>query len=165
MAHSCVGNCGPIFALALLFDAAGLIVLLVGIFGNLNVNGRFYGDFLIFTGSITIFLSLMWWILWYTGNVRLYAPRTPSLDLSLAQWATKLSEKFSKGGVNPEEKKKKSVANGAVTRGGLSGLDNKAYDGESDATAEPGHGTVELGDLMTSDVVLQTCSSRVERLL
>uniref|UniRef100_A0A8C2ZD60 Transmembrane protein 238 n=1 Tax=Cyclopterus lumpus TaxID=8103 RepID=A0A8C2ZD60_CYCLU len=98
MAHSCVGNCAPLFFLAVVFDAAGLVVLLVGIFGNLNVDGRFYGDFLIYTGSLVISLSLMWWVLWYTGNVQLYAEdRTSSLDISFTQWARKLSERLSKG--------------------------------------------------------------------
>uniref|UniRef100_A0A8C7Z6R3 Transmembrane protein 238 n=1 Tax=Oryzias sinensis TaxID=183150 RepID=A0A8C7Z6R3_9TELE len=93
MAPSCVGRCAPLLFLALGFDVAGLVVLLVGIFGNVNRQGRWYGDFLVYTGSIIIFLSLVWWVLWYTGNVQLYAEDTISLDVTFTQWARKLSER------------------------------------------------------------------------
>lgn len=188
MAHSCLGNCAPLVFLAVVFDAAGLVVLLVGIFGNLNVDGRFYGDFLIFTGSIIIFLSLMWWIIWYTGNVQLYAEdRTASLDISFTHWAGKLSERLSKGGLKPleaggEEKMEKksmgngkemngTVRNGAPCRitwedssGAVSGHDNRGYDGWTERSS-PADRNVELGVLKSSDVALQPAEGKPERLL
>ncbi|KAM9336580.1 transmembrane protein 238-like [Symphorus nematophorus] len=184
MAHSCVGKCAPLFFLALIFDAAGLVVLLVGIFGNLHQDGRFYGDFLIYTGSIIIFLSLMWWLLWYTGNVQLYAEdRRGSLEINFTHWARKLSERLSKGSMKPldagekkkkkeEEEEKKSVENGKVVNGTVrsatrvtwedTGHDNRGFDGGSEC-ASPADKNVELGVLRSSDVALQ--ADKAERLL
>ncbi|KAM7371231.1 hypothetical protein PAMP_010719 [Pampus punctatissimus] len=186
MAHSCVGNCAPLFFLALIFDAAGLVVLLVGIFGNLHVNGRFYGDFLIYTGSIIISLSLVWWVLWYTGNIQLYAvDRRGSLDINFTHWARKLSERLSKSGIKPlehGEEKKKSMGNGkemngtvrvvAPSRitwegscgaGEMSGHDNRGFDGGTECA--PADRNVELVVLKSSDVALQAAGNKAERLL
>lgn len=185
MAHSCVGNCAPLFFLAIIFDAAGLVVLLIGIFGNLNVDGRFYGDFLVYTGSIIIFLSLIWWILWYTGNIQLYLDERGSLDINFTHWARKLSERLSKSVMDPLEAgggERKSMGNGKdingtmhvhaparVTwensncRSAVSGHDNRGYDGGSEWG--PADKTVELGVLKSSDVALQTAGDKAERLL
>lgn len=76
MVPRCIGSCLPLFVLGVVFDVVGLIVLLVGALADLRLDGRFYGDFLIYTGSIVVFLSLAWWVLWYTGNSRI-----PSDDL------------------------------------------------------------------------------------
>ncbi|KAK5851434.1 hypothetical protein PBY51_002228 [Eleginops maclovinus] len=187
MAPSCVGNCAPLFYLAVVFDAAGLVVLLVGIFGNLKVDGRFYGDFLIFTGSIVIFLSLMWWVPWYAGNVdQCTEDRAGSLEINFTQWARKLSERLSKGGMKPleagDEKKKKSVGDveemnrtvraapcrvtwevGSRPSGAMPGQDNTGFDGWPEC-AGPADRNVELG-------VLKNCSGapaaggKAERLL
>nr|XP_046233833.1 transmembrane protein 238-like [Scatophagus argus] len=187
MARSCVGNCAPLFFLGVVFDVAGLVVLLVGIFGNLNLDGRFYGDFLIYTGSVIIFLSLVWWVLWYTSNVQPYAEdRRGSLDINFTHWARKLSERFSKGATKPLEAgegKKKSVGNGkemngtvraaAPSRitwedssrtGSVSGHDNRGFDGGSEC-ASPADKNVELGVLRSSDVALQAAEDKAERLL
>ncbi|XP_010776849.1 transmembrane protein 238-like [Notothenia coriiceps] len=171
MAPSCVGNCAPLFFLAVVFDAVGLVVLLVGIFGNLNVEGRFYGDFLIFTGSVVIFLSLLWWVPWYAGNVQQYAEdRAGSLEINFTQWARKVSERLSKGGMKPlgaGEEKKKSVGDGKEMNGTVRAAPCRVT-WETGSSGWPEHApadrTVELGVLKSGTGAL-AAGGKAERLL
>lgn len=59
-----LGRCACSFWLAVAFDIAGLAVLLIGVFANV-----FFYDLLIYAGAIVIFLSLVWWVFWYSGNI------------------------------------------------------------------------------------------------
>ncbi|XP_029997814.1 transmembrane protein 238 [Sphaeramia orbicularis] len=59
-----LGRCACCFWLAVAFDIVGLLVLLLGVFVNV-----FFYDLLIYAGAIVIFLSLVWWVFWYSGNV------------------------------------------------------------------------------------------------
>ncbi|CAL9703774.1 unnamed protein product [Knipowitschia caucasica] len=59
-----LGRCTCCFWLALVFDVLGLLVLLLGVFVNV-----FFYDLLIYAGAIIIFLSLVWWLFWYSGNI------------------------------------------------------------------------------------------------
>ncbi|XP_029946037.1 transmembrane protein 238 [Salarias fasciatus] len=63
-AYSGLGRCVACFWLAVVFDVVGLAVLLVGVFANV-----FFYDLLIYAGAIVIFLSLIWWVFWYSGNI------------------------------------------------------------------------------------------------
>ncbi|XP_061665980.1 transmembrane protein 238-like [Syngnathoides biaculeatus] len=154
MAARCVGNCAPVFFLAIIFDAAGLVVILVGIFGNLNVNGRFYGDFLIHTGALVIFFSLVWWVLWYTGNVQSADHGRSTLDISFTHWARKLSERLSRSAIKSLEKKNVGKElNGTPARDVptritwqlAAGHDNRGFDGGTECN--PGGKNVELSVL------------------
>lgn len=59
-----LGRCTCAFWAAVAFDTVGLLVLLVGVFANV-----FFYDLLIYAGAIVIFLSLVWWVFWYSGNI------------------------------------------------------------------------------------------------
>lgn len=169
MGHICLGKCAWLFLLAVVFDAAGLLGLLFGIFGDLSSSGRFYGDFLIYTGLIVIFLSLMWWVLWYTVNVQLFMEERPvSFDIGFTHWAQKLSERLSKSAESPlggvGEKMNKSAGNGKemcetvcravsgrITWEG-SGSVSGHYNGGFDGGTESANKNVELGLLEVSVV-------------
>ncbi|KAM6957375.1 transmembrane protein 238 [Aplochiton taeniatus] len=64
MIYQGLGRCSCVFWLAVAFDVFGLLILLIGVFADV-----FFYDFLIYAGAIIIFLSLIWWVFWYTGNI------------------------------------------------------------------------------------------------
>lgn len=91
----CIGDCALLFSIAVVFDVVGLILLFIGIFANLRIDGRFYGDFLIYTGSLIVFFSLGFWLMWYVGNVQVSEDDGLKKKNSIVQLARKLSERLS----------------------------------------------------------------------
>ncbi|KAI4900525.1 hypothetical protein NFI96_020089 [Prochilodus magdalenae] len=174
MAPRCIGSCVPLFVLGVVFDVIGLVVLLVGVFANLRVDGRFYGDFLIYTGSIIVFLSLIWWVMWYTGNITLSSEdleKARTLD-NFAHWAHKLSKRLSKSGVKSLEAGEKKLAAGDGKDAAkepvpihlptrvkwpdpeVAGHDNGAFERTSEMPSDS-EKTVELDILKNSEMLLK----------
>ncbi|XP_012734984.2 transmembrane protein 238-like [Fundulus heteroclitus] len=82
-----LGRCACSFWLAVAFDIVGLTVLLLGVFVSV-----FFYDLLIYAGAIVIFLSLIWWVFWYSGNIEV-PPAELEDDVGL------LKKKRSAGGI------------------------------------------------------------------
>lgn len=61
-----LGRCLLFFFVAVFLDAAGLILFLVGVFAPIS-----FWDFFVFSGPLIIFLSLVFWIFWYLGNLEI----------------------------------------------------------------------------------------------
>lgn len=94
-----LGRCRVALLLAVALDVAGMAALLTGVFAQLQVRGRDFGDLLIYSGALLVFLSLLGWILWYTGNIeisRQELERDYGLRPSaIARLARKLSRRWS----------------------------------------------------------------------
>eukprot|EP00061_Rhincodon_typus_P008048 g30310.t1 len=88
-----IGRCPAFFWMAISLDVGGLFLLLVGIFANVQVGGRGFGDCLVYSGSIIVFFSLIWWLFWCTGNIEL-PPEEMENAKSLAQLTRVFSERL-----------------------------------------------------------------------
>ncbi|XP_061703210.1 transmembrane protein 238-like [Syngnathoides biaculeatus] len=125
--RSLLGKCLPLVVVGLSLDVVGLTLLLVGVFADVRAaDGQFYGDFLIFTGALIIFISLGFWVMWYAGNARV-AP-DDGRDLRRAaglaeRIVRKLSERLSR--------------KMAATAGASTASDTRAHDAELAGDTKP----------------------------
>ncbi|XP_069598999.1 transmembrane protein 238-like [Ranitomeya imitator] len=102
-------RCRLALLFAILMDLIGLTSLLVGIFAELKLNNQDYGDLLIYTGAILVFLSLIGWIFWYTGNIEISLEDLQqdygTKDGTLASLARKISRHLSHRDANHGSRK------------------------------------------------------------
>ncbi|NXY59655.1 TM238 protein, partial [Callaeas wilsoni] len=63
-ARALLGRCAAIVLLALLCDALGLLILLVGILAPISS-----WDFFVYLGALLLAFSLVFWVFWYTFNI------------------------------------------------------------------------------------------------
>ncbi|XP_063819713.1 transmembrane protein 238-like [Pseudophryne corroboree] len=97
-----LGRCPVLFLLAVCFDVLGLSLILTGIFATVQLDGRSFGDFIIYGGGILLFFSLLLWLGWYSFNLEVSMEElvrdipAPPKRGNLVQLARKFSERFSK---------------------------------------------------------------------
>ncbi|XP_077382335.1 transmembrane protein 238a isoform X1 [Festucalex cinctus] len=64
-----LSHCKLALVFAVLMDLLGVTSLLLGVFAPLEIRGRDFGDFLVYSGALLVLLSLACWVLWYSGNI------------------------------------------------------------------------------------------------
>lgn len=64
-----LSHCKLALAFAVLMDLLGVTSLLLGVFAPLEIQGRDFGDLLVYSGALLVLLSLAGWVLWYSGNI------------------------------------------------------------------------------------------------
>ncbi|XP_055265509.1 uncharacterized protein LOC129545394 [Moschus berezovskii] len=64
--RSCLGRCKHFFWLGVTFDTVGVAMVFTGVFTPV-----LYYDMFLYLGASIIFLSLLWWTFWYSGNIEL----------------------------------------------------------------------------------------------
>lgn len=126
-----LGRCSCAFWLAVAFDACGLVVLLAGVFADI-----FFYDFLIYAGAIVIFLSLIWWVFWYTGNIEV-PPEELEDDVGLLKKKDK--------GITGVLRRFSSRIRGSVRRNGTA----MSGQGQASRSQHGGRGTVAVNLPMT----------------
>ncbi|KAM7383341.1 hypothetical protein PAMP_003003 [Pampus punctatissimus] len=64
-----MSHCKLALVFAVLMDLLGVISLLLGVFAELEFQGQDFGDLLVYTGALLVLLSLLGWVMWYSGNI------------------------------------------------------------------------------------------------
>lgn len=64
-----LSHCKLALVFAVLMDLLGVTSLLLGVFAPLEIQGRDFGDLLVYTGALLVLLSLAGWVMWYSGNI------------------------------------------------------------------------------------------------
>ncbi|XP_038130012.1 transmembrane protein 238-like [Cyprinodon tularosa] len=78
-----VGRCKCSFWFAVVQDVLGVLIILVGVFSGVVIH-----DVFIYGGAILIFLSLIWWVFWYSGNIDV-PPEELEDDVGLIKYKNK----------------------------------------------------------------------------
>ncbi|KAJ0055276.1 hypothetical protein NL108_013586 [Boleophthalmus pectinirostris] len=64
-----LSHCKIALVFAVIMDLLGGSALLIGVFAPLEIQGRDFGDLLVYTGALFVVTSLAGWVLWYSGNI------------------------------------------------------------------------------------------------
>ncbi|XP_061605786.1 transmembrane protein 238-like [Phyllopteryx taeniolatus] len=155
-AYRGLGRCVCCFWLAVAFDIVGLLVLLIGVFVNV-----FFYDLLIYAGAIVIFLSLVWWVFWYSGNIEVLSVELED-DVGLVK-----KDKGALGGIGGAVRRlsnrvSSGIRNSLRRNGGAAPGSRQGGAQRSSADQTVGPVVVAMATLTPNEPTFQTCASSVE---
>ncbi|MCI4374475.1 hypothetical protein PGIGA_G00006510 [Pangasianodon gigas] len=64
-----LAHCKFILVFAIAMDLLGITIVLIGVFVPLEVKGQDFGDLLVYSGVLLVLLSMVGWVIWYSGNI------------------------------------------------------------------------------------------------
>lgn len=64
-----LGHCKFILVFAIVMDLLGITIVLIGVFVPLEVKGQDFGDLLVYSGLVLVLMSMVGWVMWYSGNI------------------------------------------------------------------------------------------------
>lgn len=62
-------HCKFILVFAIVMDLLGITTVLIGVFVPLEVRGQDFGDLLVYSGVLLVLMSMVGWVMWYSGNI------------------------------------------------------------------------------------------------
>lgn len=64
-----LAHCKFILGFAIAMDLLGITIVLIGVFVPLEVKGQDFGDLLVYSGMLLVLMSMVGWVMWYSGNI------------------------------------------------------------------------------------------------
>ncbi|KAK3551220.1 hypothetical protein QTP70_013834 [Hemibagrus guttatus] len=64
-----LAHCKFILVFAITMDLLGITIVLMGVFVPLEVKGQDFGDLLVYSGVVLVLMSMVGWVMWYSGNI------------------------------------------------------------------------------------------------
>lgn len=62
-------HCKFILVFAIIMDLLGITIVLIGVFVPLEIKGKDFGDLLVYSGVLLVLMSMVGWVMWYSGNI------------------------------------------------------------------------------------------------
>lgn len=128
-----IGQCVPLFFLAVTFDLVGFILLLVGLCASPQFGGRWYGDFLALTGAVLMFFGLGMWVMWYAGNLG-----ADGKSSGFARISRKLTERLSSVRSRSDTWKTEEEEEEELEKGGKNETDGEKCEEDKEKSEEDG---------------------------
>lgn len=64
-----LAHCKILLVFAIIMNLLGITIVLIGVFVPVDVKDKDVGDLLVYSGVLLILMSMIAWVMWYSGNI------------------------------------------------------------------------------------------------